>query len=80
MKKEIKKQVNDISEKVSFDEFNRDLPVRVSNCFRTEGIDCFEKLLSYSEEELLSKPNFGRKSFNHVRDKLYQFDCFFIKK
>lgn len=47
-----------------------DLSARSFNCLKREGIDTVEKLISYSEEELLDIKNFGTKSIDEVKEKL----------
>lgn len=46
---------------------------RTKNCFKTEGIDTTEKLLSYKERELLKIPNFGRRSLKNLKQSLAIF-------
>jgi DNA-directed RNA polymerase subunit alpha len=47
-----------------------ELSVRAYNCLKREGIDSVEKLLEYSENELLDIRNFGQKSIQEVKDKV----------
>lgn len=47
-----------------------ELSARSFNCLKREGIDTVEKLISYSEEELLDIKNFGTKSIDEVKEKL----------
>ncbi len=47
-----------------------DLSARSFNCLKREGIDTIDKLISYSEEELLEIKNFGTKSIDEVKEKL----------
>jgi hypothetical protein len=46
------------------------LSVRAENCLKNEGITVVGELIQKSEEELLRVPNFGRRSFNEIRDVL----------
>lgn len=47
-----------------------ELSARSFNCLKREGIDTVDKLISYSEEELLEIKNFGTKSIDEVKEKL----------
>jgi len=44
------------------------------------GIDSVEKLLQYSEEELLDIRNFGQKSIQEVKNKIKELGLSFKKK
>ena len=44
-----------------------DLPVRIYNALRHEGITCKEELAERTTAELLRIPNFGRKSLDLLR-------------
>jgi len=57
-----------------------ELSVRSYNCLKREGIDTVEKLLQYSEEELLDIRNFGQKSIKEVKDKVKELGLSFKKK
>ncbi|GFP23447.1 DNA-directed RNA polymerase subunit alpha [Candidatus Hakubella thermalkaliphila] len=46
------------------------LSARSFNCLKREGIDTIDKLISYSEEELMEIKNFGAKSIDEVKEKL----------
>ncbi|MBC7333640.1 MAG: DNA-directed RNA polymerase subunit alpha [Actinobacteria bacterium] len=56
-----------------------ELSVRAYNCLKREGIDTVDKLLRYSEEELLDIRNFGQKSINEVKEKLKELGLSFRK-
>ena len=47
-----------------------DLGVRSLNCLKREGIETVGDLISRSEQELMTIPNFGRKSLDEVRERL----------
>lgn len=47
-----------------------ELSARSFNCLKREGIDTVDKLISYSEEELIEIKNFGTKSIDEVKEKL----------
>jgi DNA-directed RNA polymerase subunit alpha len=47
-----------------------ELSVRAYNCLKREGVETVEKLLEYSEDELLDIRNFGQKSIQEVKDKI----------
>jgi len=57
-----------------------ELSVRVYNCLKREGVDTVEKLLEYTEDELLDIRNFGQKSIQEVKDKIKELELFFKKK
>lgn len=57
-----------------------ELSVRAYNCLKRKGIDTVEKLLQYSEEELLDIRNFGQKSIQEVKDKVRELGLSFKKK
>jgi len=57
-----------------------ELSVRAHNCLKREGIDTIEKLLEYSEDELLDIRNFGQKSIQEVKDKIKELGLSFKKK
>jgi DNA-directed RNA polymerase subunit alpha len=54
-----------------------ELSVRAYNCLKREGIDSVEKLLEYSEDELLDIRNFGQKSIQEVKDKVRELGLAF---
>jgi DNA-directed RNA polymerase subunit alpha len=47
-----------------------ELGVRSYNCLKREGVETVGDLISRSEAELLSVPNFGKKSIEEVRERL----------
>ncbi len=47
-----------------------ELGVRSYNCLKREGVETVADLVARSEAELLSIPNFGRKSIEEVRERL----------
>lgn len=47
-----------------------ELTVREHNCFKNDGIRTLGDLLFHTEEYLLSIPNFGKVSLNHIKDLL----------
>ena len=57
-----------------------ELSVRAHNCLKREGIDSVEKLLEYSEDELLDIRNFGQKSIQEVKDKIKELGLSFKQK
>ena len=57
-----------------------ELSVRAHNCLKREGIDSVEKLLEYSEDELLDIRNFGQKSIQEVKDKIKELELSFKQK
>ncbi|MGM0367602.1 MAG: DNA-directed RNA polymerase subunit alpha [Actinomycetota bacterium] len=57
-----------------------ELSVRAYNCLKREGIDTVEKLLDYSEDELLDIRNFGQKSIQEVKDKVKELGLTFKSK
>jgi len=57
-----------------------ELSVRAYNCLKREGIDSVEKLLEYSEDELLDIRNFGQKSIQEVKDKIKDLGLSFKQK
>jgi DNA-directed RNA polymerase subunit alpha len=57
-----------------------ELSVRAYNCLKREGIDSVEKLLEYSEDELLDIRNFGQKSIQEVKDKIKELGFSFKQK
>ncbi len=57
-----------------------ELSVRAYNCLKREGVDTVEKLLEYTEDELLDIRNFGQKSIQEVKDKIKELELFFKKK
>ena len=56
-----------------------ELSVRAYNCLKREGIDTVEKLLDYTENELLNIRNFGQKSIQEVKDKIKELGLSFRK-
>jgi DNA-directed RNA polymerase subunit alpha len=57
-----------------------ELSVRAYNCLKREGVDTVEKLLEYTEDELLDIRNFGQKSIQEVKDKIKALGLSFKKK
>lgn len=57
-----------------------ELSVRAYNCLKREGINSVEKLLEYSEDELLDIRNFGQKSIQEVKDKIKELGLSFKQK
>ncbi len=57
-----------------------ELSVRAYNCLKREGIDSVEKLLNYTEDELLDIRNFGQKSIQEVKDKVKELGYTFKQK
>jgi len=57
-----------------------ELSVRAYNCLKREGIDTVEKLLEYTEDDLLDIRNFGQKSIQEVKDKIKELGLSFKKK
>jgi len=57
-----------------------ELSVRSYNCLKREGIETVEKLLEFSEDELLDIRNFGQKSIREVKDKIKELGLSFEKK
>ncbi len=57
-----------------------ELSVRSYNCLKREGIETAEKLLEFSEDELLDIRNFGQKSIKEVRDKIKELGLSFKQK
>src|SRR6185295_445201 len=47
-----------------------ELSVRAYNCLKRSGLMTVGAVLEKSEEELLALRNFGRKSYDELRDKL----------
>lgn len=52
--------------KISIDEFH--ISCRTRNCLMSSDIIYISNLLSWTENELLRLPNFGRKSLNEIKD------------
>ena len=50
------------------------LSMRAYNCLRRSGLMTVGQVLEKSEEELLSLRNFGRKSYDELKDKLNEMD------
>jgi DNA-directed RNA polymerase subunit alpha len=48
------------------------LSVRAYNCLKRSGLMTVGQVLEKSEDELLSLRNFGRKSYDELRDKLVE--------
>jgi DNA-directed RNA polymerase subunit alpha len=48
------------------------LSVRAYNCLKRSGLMTVGQVLEKSEDELLSLRNFGRKSYDELRDKLIE--------
>ncbi|MHB8276593.1 MAG: DNA-directed RNA polymerase subunit alpha [Candidatus Humimicrobiaceae bacterium] len=57
-----------------------ELSVRSYNCLKRAGIDSVEKLLQYTEDELLDIRNFGQKSIQEVKNKVIELGLSFKKK
>jgi len=57
-----------------------ELSVRSYNCLKRAGIDTVEKLLQYTEDELLDIRNFGQKSIQEVKNKVSELGLSFKKK
>jgi DNA-directed RNA polymerase subunit alpha len=57
-----------------------ELSVRAYNCLKREGVDTVDKLLEYTEDELLDIRNFGQKSIQEVKDKIKELELSFKKK
>jgi DNA-directed RNA polymerase subunit alpha len=57
-----------------------ELSVRAYNCLKRESVDTVEKLLEYTEDELLDIRNFGQKSIQEVKDKIKGLGLSFKKK
>jgi len=49
-----------------------ELSVRSANCLKNEGILYVGELVQRSEAEMLSTPNFGRRSLNEIKELLAQ--------
>jgi DNA-directed RNA polymerase subunit alpha len=49
------------------------LSVRAYNCLKRSGLMTVGQVLEKSEEELLALRNFGRKSYDELRDRLIEF-------
>ena len=47
-----------------------DFSIRVQNCFEQQNILSLKELINRTEYDLLSFPNFGRKSLNEIKSKL----------
>lgn len=54
-----------------------DLSCRSANCLKNAEITTLEELAERSEREMLSIPNFGRKSLNELKDLLADHDMSF---
>src|SRR5690606_15931198 len=50
------------------------LSVRAYNCLKRSGLMTVGQVLERTEDELLSLRNFGRKSYDELRDKLIELD------
>ncbi len=57
-----------------------ELSVRSHNCLKRADIDSVEKLLQYTEEDLLDIRNFGQKSIQEVKNKVKELGLQFKKK
>ncbi|MDD3818728.1 MAG: DNA-directed RNA polymerase subunit alpha [Actinomycetota bacterium] len=57
-----------------------ELSVRAYNCLKREGINTVDKLLEYTEDELMDIRNFGQKSFQEVKDKMKELGLSFKQK
>lgn len=57
-----------------------ELSVRAYNCLKREGINTVDKLMEYSEDELMDIRNFGQKSFQEVKDKMKELGLSFKQK
>ena len=51
-----------------------DLPVRVLNFLKTENINYVGELIQYTEKDILSFPNSGRKSLQEIKYELSQIN------
>lgn len=49
------------------------LPVRVMTCLRSENILSVSQLCEWQASQLLSIPNFGRKSLRYLEEELARF-------
>ena len=49
---------------------NLELSIRSSQCLKNNGVRCLGDLVRRSENEILSTPNFGRKSLDEIKDAL----------
>jgi len=57
---------------MAIEDLNRSM--RAYNCLRRSGLVTVGQVLEKSEEELLALRNFGRKSYDELRDKLDEMD------
>lgn len=55
------------------------LSTRTKNCLRLEGIETIQQLLTYSTQDLLRIPNFGRRSYNELVYELNKFSSSILK-
>ena len=51
-----------------------DLPIRVLNFLKTENINYVGELIQYTEKDILSFPNSGRKSLQEIKYELSQIN------
>lgn len=72
MEEELEMQPDEIAlyEKLRLPITELELSVRSSNCFREESIKTIADLVKYSEEEMLSLRNFGKKSLTEIKELL----------
>jgi DNA-directed RNA polymerase alpha subunit len=47
-----------------------ELPIRIQNSLKAENIYSIQKLIAYSENDLLKTPNLGRQAIAHIKHKL----------
>ena len=57
-----------------------ELSVRSQNCLRNEHIEFLGDLVVKKEEDMMSTPNFGKKSLNELKDILEKYDLSFGMK
>ena len=62
------------AEKVAMPIEDLNLSMRAYNCLRRSGLITIGQVLEKSEEELLALRNFGRKSYDELREKLDELD------
>ena len=81
---EIRVELEEIKQKTKKTQYpsieDLELSVRSHNCLKRAGIDSVEKLLQYSEDELLDIRNFGQKSIQEVKNKIKELGLSFKKK
>ena len=57
-----------------------DLTVRTYKCLKSQNINTIDELLKIPNNELLKIPNFGRKAFNEVKEKLQGMNIALLEK